>query len=179
MNNGKSKIENTFDTYQVTIPSKKSWFTLLFGTIWLGGWLIGFIFTGSGFLNIGESGEWEFESYMLIWLFGWILSGVLVIGLLLWAYFGKEKLAFEGSMVRLEKTIFGLGIKLRLEKAEIRDFRFESINTSMYGGSRMAVWGVGPGKVKFDYGMKTYSLGLAVDDAEANYLVEELNQQIE
>jgi hypothetical protein len=49
----------------------------------------------------------------------------------------------------------------------------------MFGGSRWAFWGLGPGKIKFDYGFKTYSFGLAVDDAEANYLSEELNKKTE
>ena len=49
----------------------------------------------------------------------------------------------------------------------------------MFGGSRWAFWGLGPGKIKFDYGMKTYSFGLAVDDAEANHLVEYLTNRIE
>ncbi len=42
MNNGKANIENTIGNYTITIPSKKNWFALLFGTAWLGGWYFGF-----------------------------------------------------------------------------------------------------------------------------------------
>ena len=146
MNNGKAKIENTIGNYTVSIPSKKNWFTLLFGTAWLGGWTIG---------------------------------GIMVVSMLLWGYFGKEKLEFDQQEVKLEKTIFGIGIKKRLIKKEVTNFRFEKISESMFGGNRLAFWGLGPGKIKFDYGLKTYSFGLAVDDAEANYLSEELNKKTE
>jgi hypothetical protein len=33
-----------------------------------------------------------------------------------------------------------------------------------------------PGKVKFDYGLKTFALG--VDDAEANYIVNIINYNL-
>ena len=99
--------------------------------------------------------------------------------MLLWGYFGNEKLAVNRHEVKFEKTIFGIGIKKRLIKKEVNNFRFEKINDSMFGGSRWAFWGLGPGKIKFDYGLKTYSFGLAVDDAEASYLSIELNKQIE
>ena len=46
----------------------------------------------------------------------------------------------------------------------------------MFGGNRWSFWGLGPGKIKFDYGFKTYSFGLGVDDAEANYIIEILKE---
>ena len=70
-------------------------------------------------------------------------------------------------------------IKKKLIKKEVKNFRFEKISQGWLGGNGWAFWGLGPGKVKFDYGLKTYSLGLAADDAEANYLVKELNEKFD
>ncbi|WP_281616478.1 hypothetical protein [Flammeovirga sp. SubArs3] len=176
MNNGKAKIENTMGNYKVSIPSKKNWFALIFGTAWMGGWYFGFT---SAISSFGFNTEGGFNGFMTFWLIGWTIGGITVVSMLLWGYFGEEKLEFDRQELNFNKTIFGIGIKKKLIKNEIKNFRFEKINESMFGGNRWTFWGLGPGKIKFDYGFKTYSFGLAVDDAEANYLVEELNKKIE
>ena len=175
INNGKAKIDNTFGNYSITIPSKKNWFILLFGTAWLGGWYFGF---KSAITDLGFSENDGLDGFLTIWLIGWTIGGIVIVSMLLWGYFGIEKIEFNRQYVKLEKTIFGIGLKKRLFINEVRNFRFEKINENMIGGSRWAMWGLGPGKVKFDYGLKTYSFGLGVDDAEANYLIEELNKKI-
>ena len=176
MNNGKAKIYDTFGNYTITIPSKKNWFILIFGTVWMGGWYFGF---NSAITNFGVGENVGVDGFMSFWLVGWITGGIAIVLMLLWGYFGSEKIEFIGHEVRLEKTVFGIGMKKRLLLNEVRNFRFEKINESMIGGSRWAIWGLGPGKIKFDYGFKTFSFGLGLDDAEANYLVEELNKKTE
>ena len=42
-NNGKAKIEKTFNELKIIIPSEKDWPFLLFGTAWMGAWFFGFI----------------------------------------------------------------------------------------------------------------------------------------
>ena len=176
MNNGKAKIENTLSNYTVRIPSRKNWFALIFGTAWMGGWYFGF----TSAISVGGFGsEGGFDGFMAFWLIGWTVVGLAILTILLWGYFGEESLELSRQELKFNKTIFGVGLKKTLAKNEIKNFRFEKINESMFGGNRWAFWGLGPGKIKFDYGFKTYSFGLAVDDAEANYLAEELNKRIE
>jgi hypothetical protein len=171
INNGKAKIENSIGSLKISIPSKKNWFALIFGTVWLGGWYFGFksassILLSGGEENIGANG------FMLFWLIGWTVGGVAIISILLWGYFGQEEFYSDGQEIYFNKTIFGLGIKKRLEAIEIKKIRTEVTNANWFGGNRWAFWGLGPGKVKFDYGLKTFSFGLAVDDAEADHIVE-------
>lgn len=168
MNNGKAKIENTFDGLKILIPSKKNWFGLIFGLVWLYFWSQ--FFLNPAFENI------ENEGFISIWTTMWILGGLFVIILLLWGLFGQELFNSSRNDVVFEKTIFGIGIKKRFEINEIKNFRFEAVNQSMFGGNRWSFWGLGPGKIKFDYGLKTYSFGLGVDDAEANYIIEILKE---
>ena len=178
LNNGKAKIEERGSNLTIRIPSKKNWFLLIFGTAWLGGWYFGF---KSAIQTMGIfEGESTFgvDGFMTFWLLGWTIGGLFIIGLLLWGYLGSEQIAIENSNVNFSKTIFGLGIKKNLKESEVKNFRYNEINESWFGGSRWAMYGLGPGKVKFDYGLKTFSFGLAVDEAEANYLVETLNKRI-
>jgi len=178
MNNGKAKINDSIGNLEISIPSKKNWFILIFGTAWLGGWYFGFTNALTRF-SFDESGNMGINGFMTFWLIGWTIGGLGVVFLLLWGYFGQERLEINSRELCFEKTIFGVGQKKRLDIGEVKNFRHEKINNSMFGGSRWAIWGLGPGKVKFDYGMKTYSFGLAVDDAEANHLAEYLTNRIQ
>jgi hypothetical protein len=176
MNNGKAKIEHQFDGLRISIPSKKNWFALIFGTAWMGGWFFGLVsvssmFTGDQVNNAGIGG------FMLFWTIAWTAGGAAIATILLWGFFGQESFRESGDQFLFEKTVFGIGKKVKLQKREIKNFRVALGIDSTFGGSRWAFWGLGPGKIKFDYGFKTYSFGLGVDDAEADYLVEMLNEK--
>lgn len=173
--NGKATIKNEMGTLNISVPSKKNWFALLFGTAWLGGWFFGFKFASSQLFS-GEQGSFGVDGFLTFWLAAWTCGGAMVIFLMLWGYFGRETFVSGQGEATLRKTIFGLGLKKRMEAREIKNFRMEAVNTSRFGNNRWAFWGFGPGKIKFDYGLKTYSFGLAVDDAEANYIVDILKR---
>lgn len=169
--NGRAKIENAFGALNISIPSKKNWFALLFGTAWLGGWYVGLKNALSVVLSSGAdiSGA---NGFMIFWLTGWTIGGVAIISILLWGFFGQEQFTSDKGEVYLNKTIFGLGIKKQMEASEIKNIRTEFANANWLGANRWAFWGLGPGKIKFDYGFKTFSFGLGVDDAEADHIVE-------
>ena len=173
INNGRAKIENAFGTLNIIIPSKKNWFALVFATVWLGGWFFGFTMASSMLFNTSVNGF--AGGFMTFWLIAWTVGGFAIISILLWGYFGQEQFTSDHGEVFLNKTVFGVGIKKRMEVNELKNFRAEVINSNYYGGNRWAYWGLGPGKIKFDYGLKTFSFGLGIDDAEANHIVELLN----
>jgi len=174
-NNGKAKIEKSIGALNIVVPSKKNWFALLFATAWMGGWFFGFVRVSSLlFSGTGQSGA---DGFVIFWLIGWAAGGLAITTLLLWGYFGQEKFITDGHEIRFEKTVFGIGIKNRLEPSAVKNFRSEMSNADWFSGNRWAFWGLGPGKIKFDYGLKTYSFGLGVDDAEANYIVGLLKEQ--
>ena len=171
IHNGIAKIDNTPNKLSITIPSKKNWFVLIFATAWLGGWYFGFQnalseLLSDGIDNLGTNG------FMLFWFIGWTVGGVAVISMLLWGYFGQEQFNSDNGEVYLSKTVFGLGIKHRIEANEIKNIKTEFANENMFGSNRWTWRELEQGKIKFDYGLKTFSFGLGVDDAEADYIVE-------
>lgn len=173
INNGKATITTSLNEIDILIPSKKNWFVLIFGTAWLGGWYLGL----QNALEMLESG---FRGFTFFWLIAWSVGGLGITGLLLWGYFGKEMLHISSDKVLLNKTIFGIGIKKALQKSAVKNVRFNKVEIEYFKNNQnWAIWGVGEGKIKFDYGMKTYSLGLGVDDAEANYIIEKIKARIE
>lgn len=176
INNGKAKIEKTFEGLNIIIPSKKNWFALLFGTAWMGGWFIGFL-SASGVIFSSGTGDSGTGGFIVFWLIGWTIGGIAIASMLLWGYFGQEKFITSRNEILFEKSVFGIGKKVKLEVSELKNFRTEIGNDNVFGSNRWAIWGLGPGKIKFDYGLKTYSFGLGVDDAEANYIVGLLKEQ--
>jgi len=175
LDNGKARVDKTFNGLKIFIPSKKNWFGLLFGTAWLGGWFFGFKSVSSMLFSTGHFGV---DGFLTFWLIAWTFGGLAIISILLWGYFGREKFILSNGEILFEKSVFGVGQKRRLSAAEVKNIRTEEGNDSWLGSNRWAFWGLGPGKIKFDYGMRTYSFGLALDDAEANYISGLLKEQI-
>jgi hypothetical protein len=177
IDNGRAKISSSMNGTEVSIPSKKNWFILIFSTAWLGGWYFGFK-NVLGTLKLDKDGFGEIDGFMAFWLIGWTIGGLFIIGLLFWGYFGKEILKIESKKIILNKSVFGIGTTKILKKTEVKNIRFNEVEINYFSGkNNWAIWGVGEGKIKFDYGMKTYYLGLGLDDAEANYLVEKIQEE--
>lgn len=178
MNKGKATIVTGLNGLSITIPSKKNWFGLLFGTVWMGGWYFG-LTNVFGMLVLEEIDTVGANGFIVFWLLAWTAGGLAIAFILLWGYFGKERWLEDGNLIHFEKTVFGIGKKTKLDKKEIKNFRTEFGNDNWLGGNRWAFWGLGPGKIKMDCGLKTYSFGLGLDDAEANYIVGLLREKFE
>lgn len=145
--------------------------------IWLVGWAFGLLMVLS--MGMTQKVTGGPELFVIVWLVLWVLGGLAVIAFLLWGFFGKEILTIKSNEVVFHKGIFGIGKTRRLQKSEVKNFRFNEVGTNWFSSkNRWAIYGLGEGKIKFDYGMRTYSLGLGLDDAEVNYLIEYLQGKI-
>lgn len=171
LNNGKSIIEDANGRLSMSIPSKKNWFVLIFAIFWLFGWFFGLKSVTTDF-NIGQNKNVGVDGFLIFWTIGWTLGGLSVIFLLFWGFFGREIVIIENGICYLVKSIFTIGLHKKLDANEIKNIRVDKIDTGVFGGNRWGFWGLGPGKIKLDYGLKTYSFGLGVDEAEANYIAE-------
>ena len=177
IDNGKATIEQSPSRLSIIVPSRKNWFGLIFGTFWMGGWYIGF---SSAFSELFDDGNmsFQFDGFMTFWLLGWTFGGITVLSMLLWGYFGKEQFLYDRDEVYFNKTIFGIGIKKRLHAKEIKNIRVEVESVRSFSRNRWSFWGLGPGRIKFDYGLKTYSFALAVHDAEADHIIQLMKTQL-
>jgi hypothetical protein len=113
--------------------------------------------------------------FLYIWLSIWIIAFVCVLVLFLWGCWGKEKLEINPFEIRFEKTVFGAGIKKRLQRKHVENFTVSNPNSTE---NNLGYWGLGRGKIKFEYGCKTYSFGLGLEDAEAEQLVSLINEYL-
>lgn len=87
-------IEQTPNGYQTTIPAKKHVPVMMFLSLWLVAWAVGFMFVGSAYLNDffnnGTKGLGFDRLFTIVWLAGWTIVGLFIIKTLLWYLIGKE-----------------------------------------------------------------------------------------
>jgi hypothetical protein len=157
------------------VPSKKNWVILMIIFMYFLAWIsaLGSI----ELISTAVSGDSKTSFYF--WFVLFIIGALFLLVLISWGrVFGTEVIRLNSNtdVVHFGKTVFGIGLKQKLNKTYLKNFRTEYGNDIVFGKNKFSAYGFGPGKVKFDYGMKTYSFALEVDDAEADYLVKVLNE---
>jgi len=170
---GRSVIYRDGDTIEISVPSKKNWFAIIFLIAWLGGWTMGEVSAiGHLFYSDNRAGN----TFMTFWLVGWTVGGVWAMLTLLWFISGKEIIIVDSGVLELGKQIFGLG---RIKQYAISNIKLMVIspapNKDKWGndGTRSLIK---PGLIEFDYGMKTIKFGSEFDTAEARMLIEIFKQ---
>lgn len=178
LNNGKATIESKGDTISVSVPADRNLFILILNTIFMWGWGWGFKVALTGLVNF-EIEQQEGRTFVTFWLLLWTITGLLIIRFILWGFFGRETFRLSPTNAELSKMVFGIGKKNSFDTKELKNLRFQAVDTGLnYQMINWRAWGVGrfPGKIQFDYGMRTYSFGAGVDDAEAKYIISEIQK---
>ncbi len=176
--NGRANVEEIGSRLSITIPAKKNWGIIFFFCIWLTGWAI-----GGGFalqkVFAAASADGGSETFIKLWLVGWAYGVVLVLSLLLWTFFGKELIESDGSMLKVERTLFGIGVKRRFDITEVKNFRvIPEVEPSPFARRGNVPTPFSGGKIRFDFGLKSYSFGLELDQPEAQYLCDFLSRTV-
>ena len=172
---GKAKIKFDGRQLKIIIPSKKNFLTIFFLVFWIAGMIFAF-FTfpqDSDFYETGMPREFSF-----FWFFGWGIGGVFVAVILFWMILGRETIIFENNICQIKKGI--LDIVLVNKSYEIKHIKNLELNpldteTNFLGQKRTGPeYGFKGGKIRFDYGMKTKKFAIAVDEAEARFIIDEI-----
>jgi len=176
LNNGRAVITSEGNITKLKIPVKRNNLLVFFFTVWLFLWFSFFTSLSSSFGLYTDEG---IDYLLLFWLFSWILGGMAILGFVLWNLFGKEEINISSRYLELKRSLFGLGRKRQYDIKNVLNFRFNEISGNIFSlKARMAFWGMGEGKIKFDYGMKSPSFGLGLEDAEANYIIKLIREKL-
>ncbi|SDR95504.1 hypothetical protein SAMN05216490_0268 [Mucilaginibacter mallensis] len=174
---GRATIDEDFGGIEITIPTKKNWFIILFLSFWLCGWLAGEIFvsaTAFGFWGRGPA------PFLIIWLCGWTVGGFFALRTFWWMLMGKEVIsAGQGALTIDKKGVFLYRLKT-YDLRETKDFRAREdyFATGPFGFGRSNIFNLDKkGTIKFDYGMQTIMFGEALDEAEANFILQKLRDK--
>lgn len=172
IDNGRAKVEQWGSDFKIIIPSKSNLLTTLFLMFWLGGWLIGEVTV----ITILFKAPLAVNFFMVSWLGGWTIGGIAVITTVLWNLFGQEVIYTEDNCLTIANKVLFFVRKKRYDTASIANFRVdrEALSRPPYYMRRHYRNFMGRGVIAFDYGLKTIRFGNALDEVEANYLVDDV-----
>jgi hypothetical protein len=174
---GRATINNVGEQVCIKIPTAKNVLKIVFLGAWLGAWFLG---ETSAIQQVVSGKSHSSDFFMLFWLCGWTIGGGWAILTLLWNAAGREEITVGQGMIKIKKTIWGIGLSREYTLSSTRDFRVVSDHNSdsAFNGTRgLGFWGYICGPIVFDYGMKTIKFGLGIDEAEARYIIEVLAEK--
>ena len=177
---GRATIDDNFNTVDISIPSRKNWFIIIFLSFWMCIWLVIIIALPFTFFTAASKTPIPF-AFMSLWLCGWAVGGFFAFRTWLWNIIGKEIITISQGVMTIDRkgVIFYKAKSYDLNEA--RNFRAQEdpVTSIMpYGMSPYRTWRMGnTGTIKFDYGMKTVKFGEGVDEAEGSYLLQKLRDK--
>ena len=173
----RSTTEDTPSGLQITIPTKKNWFLILFMGFWLGGWLFGGVSAPAAIISEGIPSA--AAMFIIFWLGGWIVGGCLVAYVWLWSLVGKEVIIVGNQHLTIKRDVLGFGRVKRYESSSISNVRLSPEHLTMWDvRSNLRFWGIGGGNAAFDYGSSTIRIGNGVDESEASTIVDEVADRL-
>jgi hypothetical protein len=159
---------------QVTIPGARRRFLTLFLLVWLGGWFFG---ERSALDQLTSGTTSEGRGFLVLWLIGWTLGGVAVAYLILWTTLGHERLILRPDALVLRREVLGVGRSREYDIRHVKDLRVATSPGAFDYRHSLQFWGLGGGRVAFDYGARTVYFASAIDEAEAKLLVDRLRSR--
>ena len=174
---GRAIFNEGFNGLEITIPSKRNWFILLFSSVWLCGWAFGEVMvTKTVFFSDTDIGA---NLFMLVWLVGWTVGGLFVFSMLVWTLVGKEVITLKPGEMMLERKAFFLGRSKTYSLQEAKDFKAcpalqdaQAIRARQFNHPFS-----NNGAIQFDYGMKTIRFASDIDEAEAKSILQKLKDK--
>jgi hypothetical protein len=181
-NKGQAQIRRTAVGLELTIPSTKSWLSIIGVSVWLVAWsYFGFIFIAS-VLGYDLGTSWrnnrppqaEVGSFLFltIWLFGLLA----VLYQLLWSIFGFELITVGTLSLSHEWSIMGFGRKKHYDVLKIERLRTAAPRAQRKQGMG-TVASTELSGISFDYGIGTVLLAKNLEVGEAQSVLDQILYQ--
>ncbi|MCW2310273.1 hypothetical protein [Rhodobium gokarnense] len=179
---GRARINESSGALEITIPARKrvlyivSYAPMVLISMVLGGVLISYAV--ASVTNLPDT----LGPLLAVFVFAlaWLLISSLPVFTLLWMFWGREVVVFNGDGMTHRRCLFGLGTDRRYDLVHMRRLRVVREIAPGWGmrsgpfTSTGQMIGISGGSLAFDYGMKTPHFGAALDDAEAAHIREEI-----
>ena len=164
------KISDERGNLRIVIPAKRNWFLILFMGFWLCGWAVSEVMIPQQFFKAGMPPSALL--FVIAWLGAWTVGGGFSIYIWLWNVMGKEVVLLDGQSLITRREIGKYGRTKEFTLAQVRDLRRSQSTFNPWDfSSGPEVWGLGGGRIAFDYGARTYRFGTGLDEAEAKQIV--------
>jgi hypothetical protein len=113
------------------------------------------------------------DAFIVIFACGWTLSGMLASFIWLWNTRGREIIKIGDDELKLSREYVWFSRSKFYETKYIRNLRVSDLSpSSLAMGGGMEYWGLSGGTIAFDYGPTLTKIGLGLDEAEAENIIE-------
>jgi hypothetical protein len=170
-------VKETGTLLQITVPSRKLWFQMIFISIWLLFWLVGLLGVGGTMAaelmsTSSQNGFFPPILFMLAWLTFWTIGGSFALVWLLWQLFGEEIIEATCNTLTIKRRIFGLGQTKTFNSYHIKELHVTPIIHSHAHWGRHKQWHtLFEGPLTFDYGAQTFHYANGASEAEARQII--------
>src|SRR5262245_31140426 len=155
----------------IEIPTKRNWFVILFLGFWLCGWAVGELMLPTKLLT--GSAPRAATTFMLAWLGAWTLGGAAAITIFLWMLAGRETISVTQDALSVRRHVYALGLTRTYALQHLSRLRLETHAYNMFDPQMMfAFYGIGGGRVAFDYGSSTVRFGNRIEEPDALRILE-------
>ena len=176
---GRSTIKSQSGDIEISIPSRKNWFVILFMTGWLGGWLMGEFFAITMVFSEIESMLFA-RVFIFFWLIAWTVGGYFVIKNYIWSLAGKEVIIAGHGELTIKKSGLLFSKPKTYNLNESKNFRVKdesNANISYWGRrSSLYTWPDNSGKIYFDYGLMSVSFASEIDLQGTQFVLDTLSK---
>ncbi len=155
---------------EIIIPARKSLFVNFFLILWLLAWAYGEVVIINRLLIVDSQ---TLDAFIVIFACGWTLSGMLASCIWLWNARGREIIRISDHELRLSREYVWFARSKSYETKYIHNLRISDLSpSSLAMGGGMEYWGLSGGTITFDYGPTPAKIGLSLDEAEAEHIIE-------
>lgn len=165
---GRARIVRDADKLIVSIKGKRHPFVAAFLGFWLLAWAFGWI-AASGSLLLGGAGGASL--FILVWLCGWTVGGILALAAFLWLVSGRETIEISADKVSIIRHIPIWSKKVECHFADIKRLRVQETTTGLSGNQTPNWFSRKSGNIQLDYGIHSLGFGIELDQAEAAQVV--------
>ena len=169
------QVDEDQNGYQIRIPMRRNWFMVAFLLLWLGGWTFGELSVIDTLLKGKAHGGPVL--FLLFWLGGWTLGGAWALYTAASMLIGREIVVVNGPELAVKTQVGSWTRSKEFDLATVQNLR---VSVATYNNGRFSPqvpWLGNVGNVAFDYGAKTYRFGTGLEEAEAQAIVDALQQR--
>lgn len=166
-------VEQTPQGELIRIKASRQVFVMLFLPFWLVLWTLG---GGAAIYALLT----QFQVFLLFWLCGWAAGWIAAAGTLLWMFAGSETVRVIGSDIEVTHQAMGLSRRWLYQGSGIKKLSVANQPAWPFQFRWQVPFVRTPrnGSVKFDYGPRTIYIAPALDEGEAQIIVERLARRL-
>lgn len=114
--------------------------------------------------------------FISIWFCGWILGMLGFIFVILFEYYGIERIIITKGIIEVNRTVFGYGLKNKYQIDFITNMKLNPFFDLSLRKERKEIkyYGRRGGKIEFHYEQKLKSFGHLISEFESNEILESL-----